>query len=42
MKAYYINLDRETERRAHMEQALEGVDHERVAATDAFASLIEP
>jgi len=34
LKAYFINLDRETERRAHMEQALEGVDHERVAAID--------
>jgi glycosyl transferase family 25 len=34
LKAYYINLDRAPERRAHMEQALQGVDHERVAAID--------
>jgi glycosyl transferase, family 25 len=34
VKAYYINLDRAPERRAHMEEALAGVDHERVAAVD--------
>jgi glycosyl transferase family 25 len=34
MRCYYINLDREEERRAHMEQALAGLDFERVAAVD--------
>jgi glycosyl transferase family 25 len=34
MRAYFINLDREPERRAHMEQALRCVDYERVAAID--------
>jgi glycosyl transferase family 25 len=34
VKFYYINLDRAPERRAHMEQALAGLDHERVAAID--------
>jgi GR25 family glycosyltransferase involved in LPS biosynthesis len=34
MRAYFINLDREPGRRAHMEQALRGLDHERVAAVD--------
>lgn len=34
MRAFFINLDRETERRAHMEQALAGLDFERVAAID--------
>lgn len=34
MRLYYINLDREEQRRAHMEQALEGLDHERVPAVD--------
>jgi GR25 family glycosyltransferase involved in LPS biosynthesis len=34
MRAYFINLDREPERRAHMEQALLGLDCERVPAVD--------
>ncbi len=34
MRVYFINLDRETDRRAHMEQALAGIDHERVPAVD--------
>jgi glycosyl transferase, family 25 len=34
MRAYFINLDREAERRAHMELSLAGLDHERVAAID--------
>lgn len=34
MRAYFINLDREPERRAHMEQALLGLDSERIAAVD--------
>lgn len=34
MRCYYINLDRAEERRAHMEQALAGLDHARVAAVD--------
>ncbi len=37
MRAYYINLDREAERRDHMERALQGIDHERVAAIDGRA-----
>ena len=35
MRIYYINLDRHPERRAHMEGLLQGLDFERVAATDA-------
>jgi glycosyl transferase family 25 len=38
MRAYYINLDREDERRAHMERALAGLDFERVAARDGRQS----
>ncbi|WP_294534969.1 glycosyltransferase family 25 protein [uncultured Rhodoblastus sp.] len=38
MRLYYINLDREQDRRAHMEQALAGLDFERVAATDGRQS----
>jgi glycosyl transferase family 25 len=38
MRCYYINLDRELERRAHMEQALAGLDSERVAARDGRQS----
>lgn len=34
MRVYFINLDRETERRAHMEQALRGLDAERVPAVN--------
>ncbi len=34
MRCYFINLDREEERRAHMEQALAGLDFARVAAID--------
>jgi hypothetical protein len=34
VKFYYINLDRAPERRAHMEQALARLDHERVAAIE--------
>jgi glycosyl transferase, family 25 len=35
MRIYFINLDRHPERRAHMEALLQGLDVERVAATDA-------
>jgi glycosyl transferase family 25 len=35
MRIYYINLDRHSERRAHMESQLGGLDAERVPATDA-------
>jgi glycosyl transferase family 25 len=35
VRIYYINLDRHPERRAHMEDALRGLDSERVAAIDA-------
>jgi glycosyl transferase family 25 len=38
MRCYYINLDREEERRAHMEQALAGLDFERVAAVEGRQS----
>jgi len=34
MRCYFINLDREETRRAHMEQALAGLDFERVTAID--------
>jgi GR25 family glycosyltransferase involved in LPS biosynthesis len=37
MRLYYINLDREEKRRAHMEQALQGLDHERVTAVNGSA-----
>jgi glycosyl transferase family 25 len=38
MRCYYINLDREQDRSAHMEKALEGIDFERVAAIDGRQS----
>jgi glycosyl transferase family 25 len=35
MRIYYINLDRHSDRRAHMEAQLRGLDAERTPATDA-------
>lgn len=36
MRVFYINLDRAPDRRAHMDEALRGVDFERIAAVDAL------